>query len=120
MVRPFKQQLSFGKFQNVDLRVARVISAPLAEGTDKPCRVFTLDLGPLGTLTSVGQFVLIPEEELVGRNVVICCNLGSREMGPYLSQALVMGAHHPDSPAGESQATPLYVDVRVEVGDEIF
>src|SRR5436309_11569215 len=81
MPPPPKPRITFGKFANVDMRVAQVQSAAMAEGTAKPCRVLKLDVGPLGTLTSVGQFALLSEEELVGRKVVVCCNLGPREMG---------------------------------------
>jgi tRNA-binding protein len=115
-----KPQITFGKFQNVDLRVARVVSAPMAEGTRFPCRVLELDLGPLGKRVSVGQFALLNEDELVGRNVVACVNLGPREMGPYVSQALVLGARHPASPAEQAQAIPLTVHADATPGDTIY
>lgn len=117
---PQKNQITFGKFENVDIRVARVVSAELAEGSRFPSRVLKLDLGHLGNRTSVGQYALVPEDELVGRNVVACINLGQREMGPYVSEALVMGAPHPDSPDGEAQATPLYVSNDAVPGDPVF
>src|SRR5262245_47814582 len=103
-----KPTASFDDFLKLDLRVARVTSAKLTEGTRAPCRQVVLDAGPLGTLVSIGQFALVPEEELVGREVVICCNLGTRRMGKYESQALVLGSPHPQSPNGQSQALPLY------------
>ena len=117
---PQKAQITFGKFENVDMRVARVVAAPLAEGTRFPCRVVTLDLGHLGQRTSVGQYVLHSEDELVGKNVVACINLGKREMGPYTSEALILGAPHPQSPDEESQATPLFVSQEATPGDQIF
>jgi tRNA-binding protein len=117
---PQKSQITFGKFENVDMRVGRVVSAPLAEGTRSPCRVITLDLGHLGHRTSIGQYALIPEDELVGRNVVACINLGSRDMGPYVSEALVLGVPHPESPDDQSQAIPLWPDSEVEPGNSIF
>lgn len=115
-----KPQITRGKFQNVDLRVAKVISAPEARGTPYPCRVITLDAGSLGQFVSVGQFVLIPEEELVGRKVLICCNLGERDIGDYRSEVLVLGAHHPESPENQSQAIPFFINDMAECGDEVF
>src|SRR5688572_1704929 len=103
-----KARITLGKFQNVDLRVARVVAAPRAEGTRFPSRALTLDLGPLGEWTSVAQFALVEEADLVGRLVVACVNLGDRELGPYVSQALTLGTMHPDGPADEHQAVPLY------------
>jgi tRNA-binding protein len=117
---PQKQQITSGKFQNVDLRVARVLSAPLAEGTRFPSRVVRLDLGHLGERTSIGQFALIPEDELVGLHVVACINLGTREMGDYVSEALVLGAPHPDSPPDEAQAIPVMLGPTATPGDPIF
>ncbi|MGH3545055.1 MAG: hypothetical protein ACRDPW_03930 [Mycobacteriales bacterium] len=118
--QPQQAQITFGKFDNVDLRVARVVAAPLASETTAPCRVITLDLGHLGRRTSVGQYALVPEAEVVGKHVVACVNLGAREMGPHLSEALVLGALHPDSPADQAQATPLLVSDQTTPGDQIF
>jgi tRNA-binding protein len=117
---PIKPQITFGKFENVDMRVARVLSAALAEGTKAPSRVLELDLGPLGTRMSVGQYALIAEEDLVGRNVVACVNLGDRAIGPYVSEVLVLGARNPESPEGQNQASPLFVSSDVEPGSRIF
>ena len=115
-----KQRITVGKFQNVDLRVARVISAPMAEGTNAPSRVLTLDVGPLGRRLSVAQFALIDESGLVGKNVIACVNFAPREVASYLSEVLVLGAPHPDSPDDQAQATPLYVADIASPGDMIF
>ncbi len=117
---PIKHQVTFGKFQNIDMRVAKIISAPIAKGTEKPCRVITLDAGYLGIFTSVGQFSMIPEEELVKRKVVIVCNLSPRQMGGYASEVLLLGAPHPDSPVDQAQAIPIFVDDIACCGDLIF
>jgi tRNA-binding protein len=118
--QPLKPQITFGKFQNVDMRVGRIISAPAAAGTNAPCRVITVDLGEHGVRTSVGQYALLEEEDLVGKNVVVCVNLGAREMGPYVSDALVLGTPHPDSPEDQAQATPLLASERSSPGDSIY
>lgn len=115
-----KPQITFGKFANVDMRVARVVAAPRAEGTRFPSRVLTLDLGPLGARTSVAQFALVDEAELVGRNVVACVNLGVRDLGPYTSECLTLGTTHPDTPDDEHQAIPLYAHDRATPGDPIY
>jgi tRNA-binding protein len=118
--RPLKRKIDFANFASVDMRVAEVVDAPMAEGTRKPCRLFELDVGRLGRLRSVGQFALVPIEQLVGRKLIICCNLGTRSMGPYTSEALVMGVPHPASPPDQEQAMPLFVDDGARLGDEVF
>jgi len=77
---PQKQQITAGKFSNVDLRVARVLAAPRAEGTRYPSRVLRIDVGHLGERTSVGQYALIPEDELVGLHQAVTDDLTS--LGP--------------------------------------
>jgi tRNA-binding protein len=115
-----KQKITFGKFENVDIRVGRVVSAPIAEGARFPSRVIEIDLGPLGKVQSVGQYALLAEDELVGRNVVVCINLGSREMGAYVSDALMLGVPHPSGPSDQAQATPLWADDSVAPGNAVY
>ncbi|MBE9570512.1 MAG: tRNA-binding protein [Proteobacteria bacterium] len=117
---PLKQRVTFGKFQNIDMRVAQMVSAPMADGTTNPSRLVTLDAGLLGTFTSVAQITLIPEEKLVGRKVVICCNLSPRDIGGYTSEVLVLGVPRPDSPEDQDQAYPLFVDDIAVCGGPIY
>src|SRR5262245_61679386 len=102
------------------MRVVRVVAAPMAEGTRFPSRVLTLEAGPLGTRTAVAQLALVDEADLVGRNLVACVNLGVRELGPYTSECLTLGTPHPDSPADESQALPLYASDSASPSDPIY
>jgi tRNA-binding protein len=117
---PLKPAIDFATFASVDMRVAQVVDAPMASGTKKPCRLFELDLGHLGRLRSVGQFALVPIEQLVARKLIICRNLGPRSMGRYTSEALVMGVPHPASPPDQEQAIPLFVDDNARLGDAVF
>ena len=117
---PARAPISAGKFHNVDLRVARVDAAPTADGTNVPSRLLTLDLGPLGRRTSVAQLALVPESDLIGTLVVVVANLGTRSVGPYESEVLVLGVPHPDNPAGQGQATPLTVTGPAEPGQPVF
>jgi tRNA-binding protein len=115
-----KQKITFGKFQNVDLRVAVVTRTESAVGTRAPSKVLELDVGPLGTKRSVGQFALVDDARLLGSKVIVCVNLGEREMGPYISEALVLGTPHPHSPTDEHQAVPLWADSMAQPGQIVF
>ena len=119
-IPPAKDKTTFGKFQNIDMRVARIAAAPLAEGTRARMRRLTLDLGELGERMSVGQFALVEETDLVGAKVVACINLGERPIGGLVSQALVLGTPHPDSPDDEDQAVPLRADPDATPGQAIY
>lgn len=115
-----KPGIAVEEFFAADMRVARVLAAPLASGTRAASRVLRLDLGHLGERTSVAQLAMVAEQDLVGRNVVACINLGARRIGKYDSQALVLGCPHPDGPPGEAQALALYAPDSARPGDEIF
>ena len=71
-----KPKISPNDFDKLEMRVAEVLSAKEAIGARRPSRIFELDLGSLGIRKSVGQYILVPEDELVGKKVIVCCNLG--------------------------------------------
>lgn len=124
-MREPKQRITQGKFQNIDLRVALVRGAATAEATRHPSRVLELDLGELGTRTSVGQFAMVEEGAFVGAKVIACINLGEKRMDDggsdaLISDALVLGTPHPDSPPGENQAIPIWADPGAEPGANVF
>ncbi|HEV2427329.1 MAG TPA: hypothetical protein VGS61_03805 [Acidimicrobiales bacterium] len=104
----------------LDVRVARVTAAPMAVGTRAPSRVLALDLGELGSRTSVGQFGLVDESELVGSLVVAAINLGRRRIGRYDSDALTLGVAHPASPPDQAQARPLRPPPDATPGEKVF
>ncbi len=102
------------------MRVGRIVSAPNTVGTRYPSRLITLDAGTLGSFVSVGQFALLSEEELIGRKVVFVANFKPRRIGKYLSQVLILGTPHPNSPPDEAQAIPLWAHHLAREGDIVF
>ena len=115
-----RPQASFDDFVKIDMRVAKVLAAPIAEGTRAPTRELTLEVGELGTLKSVGQYALVEETELVGAKVVVVVNLGTRRVGRYLSEVLVLGVPHPKSPSGQAQALPLRAPEDARPGEKVY
>jgi len=102
------------------MRVGVVSKVEEATDTRFPSRILELDLGDLGTRRSVGQYALVDSANLLGAKLVVCINLGNREMGPYVSEALVLGTPHPDSPTDQNQALPLRADPMANPGDAVF
>ncbi|HEY1168630.1 MAG TPA: hypothetical protein VGE81_06595 [Candidatus Limnocylindrales bacterium] len=81
-----------GSFDDLDLRVGRVTSVEEAR-TRKPTYRLTIDLGPeLGIKRSCGALRNYAPGDLVGRLVVAAVNLGPKQMGPEISEVLVLGA----------------------------
>ena len=80
-------------FAALDLRVARVLEVAPAVGTRRPAWRLVLDAGPaLGRVQSSAQLTRYPEDQLVGRLVVVVVNLGSRRVAGWRSDVLVLAA----------------------------
>lgn len=80
-----------GSFDELDIRVGRVLDAVEAR-TRKPTYRLTVDFGPeIGTRVSCGAYRNYRAQDLVGRLVVAIVNLGPRQMGPETSEVLVLG-----------------------------
>ena len=79
-------------FQQVDVRVGRILSAEPAEGCRVPAYKLTLDFGPdIGTRRSIAQATNYPRESLPGRQVLAVVNLKPRQVGKHTSEVLVLG-----------------------------
>jgi tRNA-binding protein len=83
-------------FQTLDLRLGRIVRCRLHEQARKPAYKLWLDFGAppggLGEKQSSAQLTdLYSAEELTGRLVIAAVNLGSRRIGGFESQVLVLG-----------------------------
>jgi tRNA-binding protein len=85
--------LEFDDFAAVDMRVGRVTSVDAFPEARRPAWRLTIDFGPeLGSLRSSAQIVHYDRGDLEGRLVVAVVNLGPRQIGPFVSEVLVLGA----------------------------
>ena len=75
------------------LRVGTIRSCRPNEGAKKPAYVLEIDLGPLGIVVSSAQLVARhAPEDLLGRQVVVATDLGTRTIAGVRSEVLVLGA----------------------------
>ena len=84
-------QVSIDDFLNIDLRVARVLSATPIEGADKLLRL-KLDTGNGQRQVLAGIRSAYQPEVLVGRLVVLVSNLAPRQMRFGTSEGMVLAA----------------------------
>ena len=85
--------LSFDDFLAVDMRVGRVTAVDPFPEARKPAWKLTIDFGPeLGTKRSSAQVTNYAREALVGRLVVAVVNFPPRQIGPFMSEVLCLGA----------------------------
>jgi tRNA-binding protein len=80
-------------FRAVDIRVGRVTAVDEFPEARKPAWKLTIDFGPeLGVKRSSAQVTRYPREALQGTLVVGVVNFPPRQIGPFRSEVLVLGA----------------------------
>jgi tRNA-binding protein len=85
--------LEFDEFLKVDMRVGRVIAVDEFPEARKPAWKLTVDLGPeIGVKRSSAQVTNYAREDLEGRRVVAVVNFAPRQIGPFMSEVLCLGA----------------------------
>lgn len=89
--------VSFEDFAKLDIRVGRVVNAMEFPEARKPAYKLEIDFGPLGIKRSSAQITrLYRPEDLVGRLVVGVVNFPPKQVGPFLSEVLVLGVMLPE------------------------
>jgi tRNA-binding protein len=85
--------ISFDDFLAVDMRVGRVLEIDAFPEARKPAWKLTIDFGPeIGIKRSSAQITNYGREELEGRLVVGVVNFPPRQIGPFMSEVLCLGA----------------------------
>lgn len=86
-----KDITSFGHFEDLDIRVGKIINVENAQ-TKKPTYRLTIDFGTeICTKVSCGAYRNYAKEELIDKQIVAVLNFGVKQMGPEKSEALVLG-----------------------------
>jgi tRNA-binding protein len=107
--------ITFDDFLKVDMRVGRVLAVDEFPEARKPAWKLTIDFGPeLGTKRSSAQITNYAREELEGRLVVAVVNFPPRQIGPFMSEVLTVGASDE-----EGRIILLRPDTDVPVGARI-
>jgi tRNA-binding protein len=89
--------IDFSDFERVDMRVGRVLEAEPFPEARKPAYKLRIDFGPLGIRRSSAQLTVhYAPEELRGKLVIAVLNFPPRQIGPVLSEVLVLGVPDPD------------------------
>jgi len=103
--------ISFDDFLKVDIRVGTVTGVEDFPQARKPAWKLTVDFGPeIGVKRSSAQITThYTAEDLMGRQVLGVVNFPPRQIGPFMSEVLILGLHD-DSEAvvviGPERAVP--------------
>ena len=89
--------IDIAAFTAVDMRIGRVIGVEDFPEARKPAWKLTIDFGPeLGVKRSSAQIRTYSADELRGRLVVAVVNFPPRQIGPFRSDVLCLGASRED------------------------
>ena len=87
--------LSWQDFEKVDMRVGIVTDAQEFPEARRPAYRLWIDFGPLGVKRSSAQITAhYRPSELIGRRVVAVVNFAPKQIGPFISEVLVLGAYN--------------------------
>ena len=108
--------IGFDQFLAVDMRVGRVTAVDEFPEARKPAWKLTIDFGEeIGVKRSSAQITNYTREQLEGRRVVAVVNFPPRQIGPFMSEVLVLGL-----PDEEGRVTLLRPDADVPVGGRVY
>jgi tRNA-binding protein len=86
--------IDWADFELVDMRVGVVLDAQPFPEARKPALKLWIDFGELGVKRSSAQITdRYTPGELVGRRVVAVVNFPPKQIGPFVSEVLVLGAY---------------------------
>ena len=89
--------ITWADFERVDMRVGVVVDAQPFPEAKRPSLKLWIDFGPLGVKRSGAQITeRYAPAELVGRRVIAVVNFSPKQIGPFVSEVLVLGAYDED------------------------
>ncbi|MBI5619811.1 tRNA-binding protein [Candidatus Gottesmanbacteria bacterium] len=84
---------TYDDFAKLDIRVGKIISVDDFPEARKPAYQLTIDFGTeIGTKHSSVQVTNYTKGELLGRQVICVVNFPIKQIGPFFSEVLTLGA----------------------------
>jgi tRNA-binding protein len=89
--------IEFDQFLEVDMRIGRVTDVQEFPEARRPAWKLTIDFGPeIGVKRSSAQITHYTREQLQDSLVTAVVNFPPRQIGPFMSEVLVLGALDPE------------------------
>lgn len=110
-----QSMITWSDFEKVEIRTGTIVMAEDFAEARKPAFKLTIDFGELGIRKSSAQLTaLYNKEQLTGMQVVAVVNFPPKQIGPFISECLVLGAV-----AGNGEVTLLRTERNVTNGLKI-
>lgn len=92
------EEISWGDFEKVELRVGTIISVDEFPEARRPAWKLIIDFGDeVGVKKSSAQItVRYSKQDLLGKQVVAVVNFPAKQIGPFMSECLVTGFNDSD------------------------
>ena len=109
--------LAYDDFLKVDIRVGEIVRAEPFPEARKPAFKLYVEFGPeIGQKKSSAQITThYTLEELPGRKVMAVVNFAPRQIGPFMSEVLVLGV-----PDADGEVVLLAPDKDVPIGGRMY
>ena len=103
-------------FANLDIRVGQILSAEVFEEARKPAYILKIDFGnDIGIKKTSAQITNYQLDELVGVRCIGVINLGDKQIGPIISQCLILGSINKNGDVLLLQPSP-----EADLGDKVY
>lgn len=85
--------INWADFEKLEMRVGTILSAEAFAEARNPSYKLRIDFGAFGIKKSSAQITrFYTADDLVGRQVVAVINFPPKQIGPFMSECLVLGA----------------------------
>ena len=102
-------------FANLDIRVGQILSAEVFEEAKKPAYILKIDFGnDIGVKKTSAQITNYQIDELIGVRCIGVINLGDKQIGPIISQCLILGSINDNGDVLLIQPSP-----EADLGDKV-
>ena len=102
-------------FANLDIRVGQILSAEVFEEAKKPAYILKIDFGNnIGVKKTSAQITNYQLDELIGVRCIGVINLGDKQIGPIISQCLILGSINDNGDVLLLQPSP-----EADLGDKV-
>ena len=88
--------IEWADFTKVDMRIGKIIDVTDFPEARNPAYILSIDFGKLGMRKTSAQVTNYTHDELLGREIVAVVNFPAKQIGPIMSEVLVLGGMEKD------------------------